>query len=179
MSIESENLLKKFQILSHSEKGILEEIMRAMDKHGPWKGIETLHLATPWLSGPLADWVYVCGGYKWEESDNSLMGLKHDEVMTTHWLQGCKHPNWRSTPSPWIPCLQLIPPTTAVLSHPMRYSLVSVNPNSTVLPFPPLLGFLIQKVSGMRTRKSDWLRDEDYHPSTAPPPWLSGLPRHP
>lgn len=47
---------------------------------------------------------------------------------------------------------------------------VSVNPISRVLPFPPLLGFLIQKVSGMRTRKSDWLRDKDYHPSTATPP---------
>lgn len=46
MSIESENLLKKFRILEHSEKGILEEIMR-----DPWTNvdkqeIETVYLAT-------------------------------------------------------------------------------------------------------------------------------------
>lgn len=87
MSIESENLLKKFQILSHSEKGILEEIMRAMDKHGPWKGIETLHLATPWLSGPLADWVYAVWGLQvgreWQLIDGPEAWWSNDHPLAS------------------------------------------------------------------------------------------------
>lgn len=98
MSIESESLLKKFLIYNHSDRDILEEIMRdSWIDMGPEEelrpSIEPLpDYKDPWQSESMLS---MC--YKWEEIHDSMIGLRHEELKTICWLWTTKTPQLKST----------------------------------------------------------------------------------
>lgn len=125
-------------IFNPSERGILEEIMR-----DPWinKGSEEelkpSFQLLPDYKDPKQNKLILSMSYKLEEIQDSLRGRKLDKVMTTnYWLLGYKAPQLEDYTINMMPCLQLMPPVTAVIPHLVRWNVGSLprkQPSTAIL----------------------------------------------
>ncbi|XP_078516658.1 serine/threonine-protein kinase MARK2 isoform X14 [Lissotriton helveticus] len=92
MSTDCENLLKKFLILNPSKRGTLEQIMRDrwMNVGHEDDELKPYVEPVPDYKDPRRTELMVTMGYTREEIQDSLIGQKYNEVMSTYLLLGYK-----------------------------------------------------------------------------------------